>query len=142
MLSPLLPFVVFHMAIGTIMVATRTMWYVATGVCLLAGAIYSFEQTGVLARPPSQPLDSQFAVNLLMMVVLTTVARAASLARAARVESLAQASPRQARVESPEVVRVWSSQLLARTVVARPQTGRHLPMKSRCSGNRLTPPWI
>jgi len=51
--SPVLPFVVFHMAIGTIMIATRTMYVLATAVCGAAAASFLLEHTGVLVKYPS-----------------------------------------------------------------------------------------
>jgi signal transduction histidine kinase len=51
--SPVLPFVVFHMAIGTIMIETRTMYVLAFGVCGAAVGLFALEHLGVLARYPS-----------------------------------------------------------------------------------------
>jgi signal transduction histidine kinase len=51
--SPVLPFVVFHMAIGTIMIETRTMYVLAFAVCGAAVAMFSLEHLGVLQRYPS-----------------------------------------------------------------------------------------
>jgi signal transduction histidine kinase len=51
--SPVLPFVVFHMAIGTIMIETRTMYLIATLACAAAAMVFTAEHLGLLARYPS-----------------------------------------------------------------------------------------
>jgi signal transduction histidine kinase len=51
--SPVLPFVVFHMAIGTIMIETRSMYLLACGVCAAAATLFVVEHVGVLERYPS-----------------------------------------------------------------------------------------
>ncbi len=51
--SPVLPFVVFHMAIGTIMIETRSMYFLACGVCVAAGALFTIEHIGILEHYPS-----------------------------------------------------------------------------------------
>jgi signal transduction histidine kinase len=50
--SPVLPFVAFHMAIGTIMIETRIMYVVGFATCTAAAALFSFERIGVLERHP------------------------------------------------------------------------------------------
>ncbi|MGD8439978.1 MAG: HAMP domain-containing sensor histidine kinase [Holophagae bacterium] len=51
--SPVLPFVVFHMAIGTIMIETRTMYVLAFGVCAAAAGLFAVEHLGMLERHPA-----------------------------------------------------------------------------------------
>ena len=51
--SPVLPFVVFHMAIGTIMIKTRTMYGLAFAACGAAGSLFVLEYLGVLAQYPT-----------------------------------------------------------------------------------------
>jgi signal transduction histidine kinase len=51
--SPVLPFVVFHMAIGTIMIATRTMYVLASVVCAAAAGLFFLEHADFLQRHPS-----------------------------------------------------------------------------------------
>jgi signal transduction histidine kinase len=51
--SPVLPFVVFHMAIGTIMIETRIIYGLAFAACGAAGGLFVLEHFGVLARYPT-----------------------------------------------------------------------------------------
>ena len=51
--SPVLPFVVFHMAIGTIMISTRIMYLLATAVSGVAATLFTLEHLGILERYPS-----------------------------------------------------------------------------------------
>jgi signal transduction histidine kinase len=51
--SPVLPFVVFHMAIGTIMIETRIMYGLAIAVCAAAASLFFSEHVGVLAQYPT-----------------------------------------------------------------------------------------
>lgn len=51
--SPVLPFVVLHMAIGTIMIETRTMYLLASGVCAAAAGLFAAERLGLLDRVPT-----------------------------------------------------------------------------------------
>lgn len=48
--SPVLPFVVFHMAIGTIMIETRMMYVVASATCSSAAVLFALEHFRVLER--------------------------------------------------------------------------------------------
>ena len=64
--SPLLVFFGFHMAIGTILVATDTM-YVVAGLTSLGGVgLYLMESTGLLGR---HPLSSAFATPEIVPVL-------------------------------------------------------------------------
>ena len=51
--SPVLSFVVFHMAIGTIVLATSIMYVIAAATCVAAFALYALEQMGVLQVAPA-----------------------------------------------------------------------------------------
>jgi signal transduction histidine kinase len=51
--SPVLPFVVFHMAIGTIMIESRTMFLLACAACGAAVGLFVLEHVGILVRYPS-----------------------------------------------------------------------------------------
>ncbi len=51
--SPVLPFVVFHMAIGTIMIETRTMYVLAFAACGAAVSLFTLEHLGALAQYPT-----------------------------------------------------------------------------------------
>jgi signal transduction histidine kinase len=51
--SPVLPFVVFHMAIGTIMIETRAMYGLAVATSATAGGLFALERMGVLAHYPT-----------------------------------------------------------------------------------------
>ncbi len=53
--SPLLPFFVFHMAIGTILVATDLMYLMAFGTCWGTVCLYILEVKGVLPYHPVDP---------------------------------------------------------------------------------------
>ena len=53
--SPVLPFVVFHMAIGTIMLATRIMYGIAAATCAAALALFTLERSGWLPGASLQP---------------------------------------------------------------------------------------
>ena len=48
--SPVLPFVVFHMAIGTIMIETGIMYVLAFATCFVAAGLFASEHLGVLER--------------------------------------------------------------------------------------------
>lgn len=67
-LSPLLPIPVFHMAIGTIMLATRRMLLVAAVTVLGTVTMIGLEAHGVLAIHPAG--DAPVLVNLAILVVL------------------------------------------------------------------------
>jgi signal transduction histidine kinase len=54
--SPLLPFFVFHMAIGTAMLATRTMYVIAAAAWLGALALYGAEVLNILPAHPTGPV--------------------------------------------------------------------------------------
>ena len=72
--SPVLPFVVFHMAIGTIMIETRAMWVLAFAACGAAACLFVFEHIGVLARYPTvaggQPSVGSCVLGMAMLVGL------------------------------------------------------------------------
>lgn len=59
--SPVLPFVVFHMAIGTIMLATRIMYGIAAATCAAALLLFTLERTGIV---PTATLDHHAAAVL------------------------------------------------------------------------------
>jgi len=71
--SPLLPFFVFHMAIGTIMIATRTAYVLAGATCLGAAALYAAEARGFLGShpigAPAAAGDPAAPLNLLTLFV-------------------------------------------------------------------------
>ncbi len=52
LVSPVLLFFVFHMAIGTTMLSTRTMYEIAGVACFGAAALHLAETSGMLARHP------------------------------------------------------------------------------------------
>jgi len=72
--SPVLPFVVFHMAIGTIMLATRIMYVVAGATCAAALALFAAESAGLLpvAALGAGPgrLVSSWPVSAALLTVL------------------------------------------------------------------------
>jgi len=72
--SPVLPFVVFHMAIGTIMIETRTMYALAFAVSGAAATLFGLEHLGVLAQIPSvaggQSTVGSCVLSTAMLVVL------------------------------------------------------------------------
>ncbi len=53
--SPLLPFFAFHMTVGTLMIAARTMYILAGASCLGAGTMYLMESSGALNFYPINP---------------------------------------------------------------------------------------
>ena len=72
--SLVLPFVVFHMAIGTIMISTRIMYLLAVGTCGAAAALFTFEQVGLLVQYPTvtgrQPTVDGCVLSMAMLVGL------------------------------------------------------------------------
>jgi len=72
--SLVLPFVVFHMAIGTIMISTRIMYLLAFGTCSGAVALFTLEQIGVVAQYPTvtgrQPTVDGCVLSMAMLVGL------------------------------------------------------------------------
>lgn len=72
--SLVLPFVVFHMAIGTIMISTRIMYLLAVGTCGAAAALFTFEQLGLLVQYPTvtgrQPTVDGCVLSMAMLVGL------------------------------------------------------------------------
>jgi signal transduction histidine kinase len=71
--SPLLPFFAFHMAIGTIMIATRIMYLMAGVTCLGAMVLYLLEARGFLVSHPIETVGLAGGriseLNLLTLVV-------------------------------------------------------------------------
>ncbi|TFG39638.1 MAG: HAMP domain-containing histidine kinase [Candidatus Aminicenantes bacterium] len=72
--SPVLPFVVFHMAIGTIMIDTRAMYALAFATSATAGGLFVLEHLGVLAHYPTlaggQSLVGGCVLSTFMLIVL------------------------------------------------------------------------
>jgi signal transduction histidine kinase len=72
--SPVLPFLVFHMAIGTIMIATRLMFLLAAVTCTGAVGLFLMEAKGLLAHRPLDPLLEELAptcgLNAAVLIVL------------------------------------------------------------------------
>jgi signal transduction histidine kinase len=72
--SPALPFVVFHMAIGTIMISSRIMYLLAGVTCLGAAALVLMEGWVLRHRHPigdhPDPVDLSCALNLGVLVAL------------------------------------------------------------------------
>jgi signal transduction histidine kinase len=66
--SPLLIFLAFHMAVGTIMVETRIMYAIAGLSSLGVLLMYTFEVRGVVPFQPISP-HSEFELNLVTIVV-------------------------------------------------------------------------
>jgi signal transduction histidine kinase len=53
--SPVLPFFVFHMAIGTIMIKPKIVYCIAGATCLGMSIMHLLERTGILAFHPLDP---------------------------------------------------------------------------------------
>jgi signal transduction histidine kinase len=80
--SPVLPFLVFHMAIGTIMISTRIMYLLAVATCSVTIGMFLLEHRGLLDSHPfhagmgdSAPgcaLDAAMLIVLLFGVVYLT----------------------------------------------------------------------
>jgi len=72
--SPVLPFVVFHMAIGTIMIETGIMYALAFAASAVAGSLFFLEHLGVLAQYPTvaggQSSVGSCVLSTFMLVVL------------------------------------------------------------------------
>jgi len=72
--SPVLPFVVFHMAIGTIMIETRIMYVLAFAVCGVAVSLFALEHLVVLAQYSTvaggQPSVGSCILSTFMLIVL------------------------------------------------------------------------
>jgi len=71
--SPALPFVVFHMAIGTIMIATRIMYLLAAAVCGSAAGLFVLEHLEILERHPSVTGGSSTVMSCVLSTVLLVV---------------------------------------------------------------------
>jgi len=78
--SPVLPFVVFHMAIGTIMLSTRLMYVIGGGTCLAAILMFAGERWSVLENHPlgssagsSGGLSCTLATPLLLALVFGVI---------------------------------------------------------------------
>ena len=70
--SPLLPFFAFHMAIGTIMIASRWTYLLAGGVSLAAMFMLALQSSGVLAYRPLVA-GSEFDVGVAALNLLTLI---------------------------------------------------------------------
>jgi len=72
--SPVLPFLVFHMAIGTIMISTRIMYLLAVAACTATIGMFLLEHRGLLdshtIRGGMSDAVSGCALNAAMLVVL------------------------------------------------------------------------
>ncbi len=72
--SPVLPFVVFHMAIGTIMISTRMMYLLGTVTIAAALALFALEIGVLRHRHPISPhpkgLELSCVLNAVVLVVL------------------------------------------------------------------------
>jgi signal transduction histidine kinase len=72
--SPAMPFVVFHMAIGTIMISSRIMYVLAGATCVGAVAVVLMEGWVLRHRHPigehPDRIDLSCALNLAVLVVL------------------------------------------------------------------------
>jgi signal transduction histidine kinase len=68
--SPVLPFVVLHMAIGTIMIETRTMYLVAFSTCGAATCLFLLEHADILTRYPVVAGSQSSVAGLLLSVAL------------------------------------------------------------------------
>jgi len=70
--SPLLGFFAFHMAIGTIMIATRTMYWIAGATSLAMGGLFALELGGLLPPhrlDPTAICGRHCAVNMVTFVI-------------------------------------------------------------------------
>jgi signal transduction histidine kinase len=71
--SPLLPFFAFHMTVGTIMIAARTMYILAGATCSGAYLMYFLETRGILGFHPIIPTESMdqmsAAISLITLVI-------------------------------------------------------------------------
>jgi signal transduction histidine kinase len=73
--SPLLPFFAFHMTVGTLMIAARTMYILAGASCLGTGAMYLLESSGVLRFYPINPGETiePLSAGLSMITLVVTL---------------------------------------------------------------------
>jgi signal transduction histidine kinase len=71
--SPALPFVVFHMAIGTIMISTRVMYLLAALTSAGAIALFTLEAGGILAGHPTARPAGAFASSCLVSAAVLMV---------------------------------------------------------------------
>jgi signal transduction histidine kinase len=72
--SPLLPFFAFHMTVGTIMIAARTMYILAGASCLGAGAMHLMESRGLLRFHPIHPGDSIETISAALTMITLVIA--------------------------------------------------------------------
>jgi signal transduction histidine kinase len=72
--SPVLPFLVFHMAIGTIMISTRIMYLLAVATCSVTIGLFLLEHRGLLIHhhihTGTGDTAAGCALNAAMLVVL------------------------------------------------------------------------
>ncbi len=71
--SPILPFFVFHMVIGTLLLSTRTMYLIAALVCAATLVMHLAERTGLLPRHAStlwpDVFDSVYNPSVVVLAV-------------------------------------------------------------------------
>jgi signal transduction histidine kinase len=72
--SPVLPFVVFHMAIGTIMVATRIMYLIGAATCLAVLTLFAAQHTGILSPQPLPGVGVEGTGSSCTIAALMTIA--------------------------------------------------------------------
>jgi signal transduction histidine kinase len=71
--SPALPFVVFHMAIGTIMISTRVMYLLAAATSAGAMLLFALEGGGVIAGEVSDTASGELGSSCLMSAAVLVV---------------------------------------------------------------------
>lgn len=71
--SPVLPFLVFHMAIGTIMISTRIMYLLAVATCSVTIGIFVLERRGLLVHHHGHVATGDTGADCALAAVMIVV---------------------------------------------------------------------
>jgi signal transduction histidine kinase len=136
--SPILPFVVFHMAIGTIMISTRIMYVLGAATCAATIVMFVSERVGLLDSHPltvdgaSASLPCFLATPLLLALVFGVIYLVDTVTSRFKVRSL----------ELHETTRelIASTEELQRSLEARDELQRQKAHYMRISAHQLRSP--
>jgi len=136
--SPILAFVVFHMAIGTIMISTRIMYVLGAGTCAAAITMFTAERVGILGSHPlavdgvPARLPCFLAAPLLFALVFGVIYLVDTVTSRFKVRSL----------ELHETTRelIASTEELQRSLEARDELQRQKAHYMRISAHQLRSP--
>jgi signal transduction histidine kinase len=136
--SPILAFVVFHMAIGTIMISTRIMYVLGAGTCAAAVSMFAAERFGIIGSHPlvtaagPAGLPCALATPLLLALVFGVIYLVDTVTSRFKVRSL----------ELHETTRelIASTEELQRSLEARDELQRQKAHYMRISAHQLRSP--